>query len=316
MINILYMKQVEFGVFLSPELFEYQELETRAEKIEELGYQSVWISDHLQGIYNTPRNPRLESWTTLTAIAAKTKKLKLGHLTLAAPFRNPALLAKMATTLDIISKGRAILSIGAGWNEKEFETYGYTFGNLKSRSDRLMEAAAIIKKMMTEEVSSYDGKYYTIKTAYNQPNPVQKNGVPLMIAGGGEKRTLKTCAFYGDMSNYAIWRGSPSEFKHKTIVLEAHCLEINRDPATICKTWPAFTFINTSDEEANRIADEFFTNVQPTERGGLIGSPGNIVQKIYEYIDAGADMLILSFLGSNWEKEAELFAEKVLTEFR
>ena len=310
------MKYAEFGVFFSPELLDYHELEKRAEKIEELGYQSIWISDHLQGIYNTHKEPRLESWTTLTAIAAKTKKLRLGHLTLAAPFRNPALLAKMATTLDVISKGRAILSIGAGWNEEEFEAYGYKFGNLKSRSDRLMEAAAIIKKMMTEEVSSYEGKYYSIKTAYNQPEPVQNNGVPLMIAGGGEKRTLRTCAVYGDMSNYAIWRGTPAEFKHKTKVLEAHCLEINRDITTICKTWPAFTFINTSDENANRIANEFFTKVQSKKRGGLIGSPMNIVQNIYEYIDAGADLLILSFLGPNWEKEAELFMEKVIPEFK
>ncbi len=310
------MKSLEFGVFLSPELLEYQELEKRAEKIEELGYHSLWISDHLQGIYNTPKDPRLESWTTLTAIATKTKKLKMGHLTLAAPFRNPALLAKMATTLDVISKGRAILSIGAGWNKEEFEAFGYNFGNLKSRSDRLMDAAAIIKKIMTEEVSSYDGKYYSIKTVYNQPKPVQKNGVPLMIAGGGESRTLKTCAVYGDMSNYAVWRGTPAEFKHKTLVLEAHCLEINRDPATICKTWPAFTFINTSDERANRIANQFFTKVQPTQRGGLIGCPANIVQTIYNYIGAGADMLILSFLGPNWEKEAELFTETVITEFR
>jgi alkanesulfonate monooxygenase SsuD/methylene tetrahydromethanopterin reductase-like flavin-dependent oxidoreductase (luciferase family) len=140
------MERISFGVFLSPELLNYSELEKRAKYVEQRGFHSIWISDHLQGIYTTPIAPRLESWTTLTALAAKTSRIKFGHLTLAVPFRNPALLAKMAATLDVLSNGRAILSISAGWNEREFKAFGYPFGNLRSRSDRLEEAAVIIIK--------------------------------------------------------------------------------------------------------------------------------------------------------------------------
>ena len=306
--------QIDFGVFLSPEMLNYSEMEKRAKYVDEQGFHSIWISDHLEGIYSNPSDPRLESWTALTALAARTSRVKLGHLTLVAPFRNPALLAKMATTLDVISEGRAILSIGAGWHEREFRAFGYEFGDLRSRSDRLEEAASIIKKMMTEENPSYSGVHFSIDEAYNNPRPVQKGGVPLMIAGEGEKRTLRTCALYGDMSNYAIWRGSANDFRRKTMVLESHCHEIGRDPEEILKTWPAFTFIGSSNETALHNAKNYFTD--RGKIGGLIGTSETMVQKIYDFIDAGARMFILSFLGPNWKMEVDLFNEEVVPEFK
>ena len=314
-LNDNYMNHVDFGVFLSPELLNYSELEKKARYVEQRGFHSVWISDHLLGIYTSPGAPRLEGWTALTALAARTSRVKFGHLTLAVPFRNPALLAKMAATLDVLSGGRAILSIGAGWHEREFKAFGFRFGDLRSRSDRLEEAAAIIKKMMTEEKPSYSGEYYSIYEAYNKPRPVQEGGVPLMIAGEGEKRTLRTCAIYGDMSNYAVWRGTSDEFRTKTGVLEAHCHKIGRDPDDICKSWPAFTFIDSSDETAERNAENYFKETGAGEVGGLIGSPEALIQRIYEYIDAGVSMFILSFLGPSWRREVDLFAEKVVPEF-
>ena len=200
---------------------------------------------------------------------------------------------------------RAILSIGAGWHEGEFKAYGYDYGGIRSRSDRLEEAAAIIKKMMSDGSQSYSGEYYSVDEVYNEPRPVQKGGVPLMIAGEGEKRTLRTCALYGDMSNYAIWRGSPDDFKRKTEVLESHCSKIDRDPDDILKTYPAFTFLDSSEEKGKQFAKDFFTD--GGKIGGLIGSPETVVQSIYEFIDAGAGMIILSFLGPNWKKEIDLF---------
>jgi F420-dependent oxidoreductase-like protein len=308
--------KIQFGVFLSPELLNYSEMENRARYVEQLGYHSIWISDHIQGVYKALSAPRLESWTAITALAAKTTKIKLGHLTLAVPFRNPALLAKMATTLDVISGGRAILSIGAGWYEREFEAYGLHFGDLRSRSDRLEEAAAIIKKMMTLEKPSYNGKYYSINEAYNNPRPIQKGGVPLMVAGGGEKRTLRTCALYGDMSNYAIWRGTSKDFRRKTMVLESHCDEIGRKPEEILKTWPAFTFLASTEETAEKNAEEYFKAMGADGIAGLIGSPEGMIQRIYDYIDAGTQMFILSFLGPNWIEEVDLFMEKIIPEFK
>ena len=129
--------RIDFGVFLSPELLDYPELLKRTKYIEDHGFHSIWISDHLQGVYGDPAASRLESWTTLTSLAARTSKVKLGHLTLAVPFRNPGLLAKMASTLDVVSNGRAILSIGAGWYETEFKAFGFNFGGVHRRRNRL-----------------------------------------------------------------------------------------------------------------------------------------------------------------------------------
>lgn len=307
--------KLDFGVFLSPEVLEYPILEERAMIVDDLGYHSIWLSDHLLGMYTELGAPRYESWTALTALAAKTSKVKLSHLTLAVPFRNPALLAKMATTLDAVSKGRAILSIGAGWHETEFKSYGYEYGTRKSRSDKLEEAAIIIKKMMTEEKPSFKGKHYSIDEAYNSPKPIQEGGIPLMIAGEGEKRTLKTCAMYGDMANYALWRGTADDFRKKTEVLEVHCHKIGRDPGEILKSWPAFTFIDKTSEGANKKAVDYFKGFNSGVDGGLIGDPEEMVQNIYEYADAGAGMIILSFLGPEWREEAELFMDKVAPEF-
>ena len=159
------MNGVDFGVFLGPEDNKYETLKTRALIEDELGYHSLWVSDHLLGMYDSPASPRLECWTTVAALGAATSNMMLGQLTMAAPFRNPALLAKMAATLDVVTGGRAILSVGAGWHEGEFNSYGYDYGSKRSRAGRLDEAAEIIKLMWTEETPSFEGRYYRIREA-------------------------------------------------------------------------------------------------------------------------------------------------------
>lgn len=306
---------VDFGVFLSPEVYSYDRLRFMAEKTEELGYHSIWISDHLHGMYESQGAQRYECWTLGTALTAVTQRVKFGQLTMATPFRNPALLAKMAATLDSITGGRVILSIGAGWHSDEFKGYGYDFGSRASRSKRLEEAAHIIKLLWSKEKASYKGKYYSIDSAYCNPKPVQ-NPMPLMIAGGGEKRTLKTAARYADMTNYAAWTGTPEAFKAKTDVLIDHCDALGRDPDEITKTWAAFVFIDETMEGAREKALKAYPDAEFVKQGrGLIGSPESITQKIYEYKDAGADMFILSFLGGEWEKEITLFKEDVKPNF-
>lgn len=156
----------EFGVFIPPEGRPYSQLRGMAEKTEELGYNGIWISNHVHGMYDSQASSRMECWTLGTALSAQTERVKFGQLTLAVPFRNPALTAKMAATLDNITNGRAILSIGAGWHADEFRGYGYDYGSLSSRSKRLDEAARIIKLLWSEENPSYEGKYYRIDGAY------------------------------------------------------------------------------------------------------------------------------------------------------
>ena len=310
------MNNISFGAFLGPEGITYAELKRRAQLLDDLGYHSIWLSDHLLGMYTEPSAPRFECWTVLTALGAATSHLKLGQLTLAVPFRNPALLAKMASTLDAVTDGRAILSIGAGWHRPEFDAYGYSYGTKASRSRQLREAAAVIKKMLTSEAPSYEGRHYRVAEAYNSPKGVQPGGVPLMIAGEGEKKTLRTCAMYGDMSNYAIWRGTPEKFRHKTEVLTGHCVDVGRNPDEILKTWPAFTFIADTDDEAKRTAKRYYEGRGVTELCGLIGGPESTVQRLHEYVDAGAELFMPSFLGPDWEREARLFMENVVPEFR
>ena len=303
---------VDFGVFLSPEVHTYPRLRVMAEKTEELGYHSIWVSDHLHGMYGDQGARRYECWTLGTALAAVTERVRFGQLTLAAPFRNPALIAKMAATLDSITGGRVILSIGAGWHRDEFNGYGYDFGSRASRSTRLEEAAHIIKLMWNKESPSYTGKYYSIDGAYCNPKPVQ-NPMPLMIAGGGVKRTLRTAARYADMTNYGEWIGTPEDFRVKTEALIGHCDAFGRDPDAITKTWAAFVFIDETDDGARGKASRAYPDAEFVREGkGLIGSPETIRQKIYEYMDAGVDMFILSFLGGEWKKEITLFKDEVI----
>ncbi len=308
---------VDLGVFLGPEDTTYETLRSRALICDELGYHSLWVSDHLVGMYESPASPRLECWTTVTALASITEKVKLGQLTLATPFRNPALLAKMAATLDVITGGRAILSIGAGWHRGEFDGYGYRFGTIRSRWERLDEAARIIKLLWAEEAPSYKGKHYSIDGAYCSPKPVQEPRLPLMIAGGGENLTLRTVAKYADMSNFAQWVGTPEDFGHKVDVLNRHCERVGRDPDEITKTWAAFVFIDEREEEAERMAKAFFANQDVEQPSmGLVGTPEMITDQLNQYVAKGATLFILSFLGGDWEKEARLFRDEVSPHFK
>lgn len=310
------MNKVYFGVFIPPEGKPFEELKKQAIRCDNLGYYSLWTSDHLLGMYETTASPRFECWTLTTALAMVTKKIMISQLTLANPFRNPALLAKMAATIDVISNGRSILSIGAGWHEGEFNAYGYDFGTWKTRLQKMDEAAEIIKLLWNEEKPSFNGKYYTIKDAYCNPKPLQ-NPMPLMIAGGGEKRTLKTVAKHGDLSNYSAWTGTPKDFKEKTAILNKHCEKVGRDPEEIQKTWAAFTFIDENQEKAEETAKKHYAKSRFTDEiRGLVGSPETIAQQIRDYIDAGASHFILSFLGGNWEKQVDLFAREVVPEFQ
>ncbi|MCW4014656.1 MAG: LLM class flavin-dependent oxidoreductase [Candidatus Bathyarchaeota archaeon] len=303
----------DFGVFIPPEGPPYKEIKRMTQLTEELDYHSIWLSDHLHGMYENQGAPRYECWTLGTALAATTKRVKFGQLTMAVPFRNPALTAKMAATLDNITDGRVILSIGAGWHTDEFKGYGYDYGSTGSRSTRLEEAAKIIRLLWNEEKPSYKGKYYSIDGAYCSPKPVQ-NLMPLMIAGDGEKRTLRTAARYGDMTNYAAWTGTPDKFRAKTEILLKHCENENRDPDEITKTWAAFVFIDESMEKATEKMKKRYEGITWTQPGkGLVGTPESIRQDIYKYIDAGTNMFILSFLGGEWDKEANLFKEEVIT---
>jgi F420-dependent oxidoreductase-like protein len=201
---------------------------------EDHGFDSVWVMDHLYQIemVGPKEDPMLEAYTLLAALAARTKVARLGTMVTGVTYRNPALLAKIVTTLDVISSGRAILGIGAAWNDDEHAGYGYDFPPAGERLDRLEEALQICRAMFTEATPSFEGRHYRIESVLNNPKPI-RGRIPVLIGGGGEKRTLRLVARYGDACNLF---GDPDAVRHKLDVLERHCADVGRDPAEITKT--------------------------------------------------------------------------------
>jgi F420-dependent oxidoreductase-like protein len=194
-------------------------------------FESGWTFDHFYPIRGDSNGPCLEGWVTLTALAQATTRVRLGNLVSGIHYRHPALLANMAATLDIISNGRLELGIGAGWNELESGAYGMELGTPGERSDRFEEACEVLISLLTQETTTFAGKFYQLADARCEPKPVQRPHPPIVIGGSGEKRTLRTTARFAQHWNFA--GGTPEEFAHKRDVLRAHCADVGRDPAEI-----------------------------------------------------------------------------------
>jgi F420-dependent oxidoreductase-like protein len=240
--------------------------------------------DHLYQIQGVgpETDPMLEAWTTLGALAASTKRVRLATLVTGVTYRNPAMLAKMVTTLDVISGGRAVLGLGAAWNEDEHRGYGFDFPPLRERMDRLDEALTICRAMFTDERPSFEGRYYRIERALNSPRPIQAGGPKIIVGGGGEQRTLKIAAKHADMTHWF-----PLGFdvlKRKTEVLERHCEAIGRDPSTVERTMATPVFV-----AASKAAGEAIVQRLPPERRPYIaiGTPEQAAEALRPYLDAG-----------------------------
>lgn len=221
----------------------FDRLAQAARLAEESGFDAISVPDHVHQnrIGGGPASPMFEAYTVLGALAAVTSEAMLFSLVSPVTLRAPGLLAKAVTTLDLISGGRAALGVGAGWDVAEHEAYGIEFPGLRERFDRLDEELAICRSMFTTERTSFTGKFYAMKDAHNSPRPA-RGAIPVLVAGGGEKRTLDLVARYGDACN--VTAGDPADVRHKFDVLAGHCERAGRDPAEITKTLFAF---DTSD---------------------------------------------------------------------
>ena len=264
---------------------------------ERSGFDSVWVMDHLYqiAVMGPPTNAMLEGYTLLGALAARTSNVRLGTLVSGVTYRNPALLAKITTTLDIISSGRAILGIGSAWNEQEHRGYGFEFPPPRERFERLTEAVQICRLMFREDTPSFDGTYYRIENALNIPRPVTPGGPPILIGGSGEKWTLRLVAERGDACNLF---GDLQTIRHKLSVLEAHCDEIGRDSSEITKTRLGGLLIAETDAKAQAKLAPFAANRGVTEeqaRGyALIGDPDAVGEQVQAFLDAGLDGLMFN----------------------
>jgi F420-dependent oxidoreductase-like protein len=226
-------------------------------------FDLVTVMDHFYQIrlVGPETEPMLEAYTTLSALAMATRRIHLGTLVTGVTYRNPALLTKMVTTIDVISGGRAVLGIGAAWNESEHVGYGINFPSLRERMDRLGEALTIARLMFAEERPSFTGRYYRIDRALNEPRPIQPRGPKILVGGGGEKRTLRLAARHADITHWFV--STIDEFKHKLDVLEQHCQAVGRDPAGITKTIGAPLTLVLDEQQALALAPQSSPNTPP-----------------------------------------------------
>ncbi|MBT0160066.1 TIGR03560 family F420-dependent LLM class oxidoreductase [Candidatus Bathyarchaeota archaeon A05DMB-2] len=313
------MRELKFGVFLP--FYAYRPEETHsthfdfirntALECERLGYHSVWLDDHLM----FKSSSILECWTALSALATLTNRIRLGTMVTCNTFRNPALLAKMAATVDVISNGRLEFAIGAGVQEAEHTAYGLQFPKLSARIGRLNEAVEIIKKMWTEEKASYSGEYYSIDGAVCEPKPVQKPHPPITIAGSGEKMTLRVTAQHADRFDWG-YLPSTALYKHKLEVLQQYCTAVGRDFKEIEKScWPGAQVFIASDrkELEKKLSERKPENVslKDFEKLCLAGTPDECSRVIQEYADLGATFFMLFFGDLPSLEGLELFAETV-----
>lgn len=261
----------------------YDEVLALAQHVEQSGWDGLWFADHFMPDGDKVDVPWAESWTTLAALAQGVPRLRLGTLVTGNTYRHPAVLAKMAATLDHISGGRAVLGLGAGWQENEHAAYHIPFYTLGERLARLDEACQVIKGLFANKRTSFEGTYYQLTEAPLVPKPVQ-NPLPLLIGGGGEKVTLKITARWADEWN--VW-GDVATLQHKMKILDGHCADVGRDPAAIQRSAVALLFL--SDDAA------FIENVKKGAVGRPIiaGNPDEVRETIRAYAAAGVDELIV-----------------------
>jgi F420-dependent oxidoreductase-like protein len=311
----------KFGVFLPFYAFQakdpkeyYDQIKAIVLECEKSGYDSVWLDDHL--MYNNW--PILESWTVLSALSSLTNKIRLGTMVSCNQHRNPALLAKVAATLDVISNGRLEFGIGAGVQEAEHVAYGFDFPKPSVRIERLGEALEVITRLWTQEKAGYNGKHYTLKDAVCEPKPLQKPHPPITVGGSGEK-LLKVTAQYADRFD---WGFLPSieAYKHKLEVLEKHCKSVGRNFSEIERScWPSGQVLIAQNETAlaEKISKTKPANasVQEFKEKALAGTPEACRARLQVYVDLGVTYFMLFFADLPSVDGLRLFAESVVRKF-
>ena len=279
--------------------FEISKLVART--ADSLGFDSIYAYDHLIPFsINDIEKNIFECFTILSAIAAITSRIKIAQIVTCNSYRNPALLAKMISTLDVISKGRIELGIGAGWYDKEYTAYGYEFSSDMVRINQLDESLIIIRDMWTKKRTSFEGHYYKVKDAICNPKPIQKPHPTIMIGGSGERYLLKVVAKHAD--RYNLFFGTPDILKKKSTILKEHCNNIGRDHKGIQYSVVLPCIISQSEDNINEILSKYKgkdeTIIQYLDKlagGILIGTPEKIIKGLSEYIDLGVSHFIIHF---------------------
>jgi F420-dependent oxidoreductase-like protein len=289
-------------------------LKNLVSKAENSGFDSFWVMDHFHQIQfvGKPEDPMLEGWTVLSMLAGITTKIKLGTLVTGIIYRYPSVLAKIASTLDVLSKGRLFMGLGAAWNEQESLAYGINFPSNQERLLRLEETIQIIRKMWTEEpCASFNGKYFQIINAYCNPKPIQKPSPPILVGGSGERKTLKIVAKYADACNLF---GSTESIKKKLDILKEHCKSVGRDFDSILKTKLGTIVLDDNREAAKDRVKETFRGVpeEQIKEFVIYGTPEDILKQIEALQQVGIQYLIVNLEPSRELEALDTFANKII----
>ncbi len=296
-----------------------------ARDIESLGFESLWVYDHFHTVPEATQEVTYEAWTLMAALAATTDTVRLGQMCTCNTYRPPSYLAKVAASIDVISGGRLEMGIGAGWYEEEHDGYGYPFLPPPERLGMLAEGVEIMKAMWTEDVVSYDGKYYKLDGAINQPKPLQDPHIPFWIAGGGEQVTLKIAARHAQYTNFG--GDNLDSFERKSGILKQHCADVGTNFDAIVRSTNFNMFCAATEAEVEEKKTWFidhlgkYVSERAVQRWSRMyetssGTPDQIVDNLRRFEAAGLEYLIINFADVAYDRGSiELFAKEVIPEF-
>ena len=291
---------------------KFETMSRCAREAEQAGFDAIWVYDHFHTVPTPQLEATFECWTSMAALARDTRTIRIGQMVTCNSYRPPALLAKMASCVDVMSHGRLILGIGAGWHEYEYAAYGYDYPDTPERLRMLREALQVLKAMWTQDQAEFEGKYYRLRGAINEPKPVQKPHPPIWIGGAGEKVTLKLVAQYGDACNF---NADVKTVRHKLDVLREHCEAVGRNYDSVLKTIEFYTILGDPREVDRVVADTARRTGQGEAfiRGWhpYVGDAGRIAQIIGEYVDAGVEYVIVNLPNAFEGGVIRRFAEEV-----
>ena len=311
------MPTIRFGIQTPQEGATYETLATHWREADALGFDSIWLNDHFYPVVRPRTEPQLEAWTVLGALARETSRIRIGILVTCNSYRSPALVAKMAATVDVLSGGRLVHGIGSGWYQSEYEGYGYDFPPVGVRLAQLDEALRVQKLLWSEERASFAGRYYRLSEACCLPKPVQRPHPPILIGGGGERVLLRLVARHADVWNHG---GDVAELEHKLGVLCRHCAAEGRDYEAVEKSWFGNVIVDPDPARAQarleRAATAWGMTPAQMESRALVGTPERVVERVREYVAVGVTHFIGLFGRVEDLRGTRLFAEQVLPAFR
>lgn len=295
---------------------QYEAMTAVGKAAEKAGYDSIWVYDHFHTVPTPEIETCFEAWTITAALSRDTSTVKIGQMVTCNGYRNPAVLAKMASTVDVMSRGRLLFGLGAGWYEHEWRAYFNEFPEVPERMKAFREACEIITTMWTNDVSSFEGKYYTIDGAINVPRGVQSPQIPMWIGGGGEKVTLKLVAQWGAASNFG--GGKVDVVKQKMAILQGHCDKLGRDIDTITRSTNMNIFLLKDGEDPEKATEKVRgeTSLDDYRKGYFVMTADELTAHIEQLAEAGINYVITYFPRVAYDHSRMLrFAEEVLPEF-